>query len=262
MLNLSKVYSYPGLDDANFNRRLESIEPYKGYWYQSEEYVFFYVDRLLRSMKGEKLLDVGCGEGRLLQRFSKYFKNIYAIDPDQKRVDLGKTSAKKMNIRNVHFLCGWLEEHRFNEGSFDVVLLSHVVEHINTKAMKDLLSEVHRILNTNGLLILTTAHSRKPVDRFQSVSSRNERVEVKNLTQEQFDAINEEGTLPIHFFSIRTLRDLLSEQFEVVEVKVYHVMAFLPFVDRFIFRDRVANYPLLRTFLGRDVMFLVRKREK
>ena len=81
------------------------------------------------------------------------------------------------------------------------------------------------------------------------------------IDQEEFDrlVVNRDGVLPVRFFSFQMLRAMLSPIFHIENERVFHELFKRISLDRFIFRDTVANIPWVREFFGRDMLVEARK---
>lgn len=96
---------------------------------------------------GEKLkiLDTGCGTGKNVE-FMKKFGKVLGID--NSKIALG--FCRKRGLKNIKF--AEVYQTHFPLKSFDIVTMLDVLEHTdNQRALK----EIQRILNDNGILILT-----------------------------------------------------------------------------------------------------------
>ncbi len=104
------------------------------------------LDKIREFRKEGALLDVGAGVGTLVHVASK--KGFAA-----KGVEISEwASAYARNERGLDVRTGALEEARFDAASFDVVVVNHVLEHV--KYPKAMLSEIHRVLRNDGLLVI------------------------------------------------------------------------------------------------------------
>lgn len=113
-----------------------------------------YHDRqLMRYIKGETILDVGCGEGITLGKIIQHFpeKNIKGIDNSQENV----TICRKYNLPVEP---GDVYELNFKDNSVDTCILSEVIEHLNDYATA--LKQIYRVLKKGGLLILLFPNDR------------------------------------------------------------------------------------------------------
>ncbi|MFC1621902.1 class I SAM-dependent methyltransferase [Patescibacteria group bacterium] len=95
-----------------------------------------------RFKRGGKLLDVGCGDGKVLELFDNGNWKLYGIEP------YGKPKNARATIHHVPF-----ENTKLPDDTFDVITLWHVFEHIINPNL--VLRELNRILKKNGLLFLS-----------------------------------------------------------------------------------------------------------
>lgn len=101
--------------------------------------------------KAKTILDVGCGDGSLMQsvNYDKKYK-VVGVDlygPSLKRAKKGAAYTKLLlcDIRKLHF----------KDESFDVVLSHQVVEHFNKKEALKIISKMEKI-SRNKIIISTT----------------------------------------------------------------------------------------------------------
>jgi SAM-dependent methyltransferase len=98
-------------------------------------------------VKDGKLLDIGSGDGWFL-------KNMQSLGWQVEGVDIDPISAAKARSRGVVVEEGSLSEQGYAENSFDVVTMSHVIEHLHDPVAE--LHECWRILCPGGKIILFT----------------------------------------------------------------------------------------------------------
>jgi 2-polyprenyl-3-methyl-5-hydroxy-6-metoxy-1,4-benzoquinol methylase len=96
---------------------------------------------------GNRVLDVGCGNGDLMERLRRLGWDPVGVDPDPE----GVAQAKR---RNLDARVGTLPDQRFPSDYFDAIVSSHVIEH--TDQPVELLRECQRVLKSGGLLIFVT----------------------------------------------------------------------------------------------------------
>ncbi|MDP3955340.1 MAG: class I SAM-dependent methyltransferase, partial [bacterium] len=101
-------------------------------------------------IKNANILDVGCGEGHLLERLQKAKKDnkYYGIDVIPLAINQAKERCPFANIE-----MGDIYETKYSNEFFDVVVCTEVLEHIFD--FKLALKEMERILKPGGVLIIT-----------------------------------------------------------------------------------------------------------
>jgi ubiquinone/menaquinone biosynthesis C-methylase UbiE len=75
-------------------------------------------------MRGKRVLDLGCGDGRLALGVAPYAKRVDGIDPDSEAIAAAKRNARKAGVRNVRFAAGAAQRLPYPDATFDVVILS------------------------------------------------------------------------------------------------------------------------------------------
>ncbi|OQX11377.1 MAG: hypothetical protein BWK76_19215 [Desulfobulbaceae bacterium A2] len=89
-------------------------------------YHAFFISRL---RQGENVLDAGCGYGQVAYTIANAGWRVTGIDFDQQRIN---RAQERYRNDNLSFLCGDITN-LLGENSFDVVILSNVIEHIENR---------------------------------------------------------------------------------------------------------------------------------
>jgi SAM-dependent methyltransferase len=93
-----------------------------------------------------RVLDVGCGTGSFLLQMIEKGYEVYGQD-------ISKTTCDILRSRvGAQCFDAPLEKCNFRSGFFDIITLWHVLEHVEDP--NTLLTEVHRILKPEGLLVI------------------------------------------------------------------------------------------------------------
>ena len=159
-----------------------------------------------------RFLDAGCGDGRLLPVFANRFAYGMAIDPDSKRVKQAIQTAEQYGIAGkMTFEKSSINEF-ISEWQFDFILCSHVIQHVRTDIIIEVFQRMKACLAPGGLLAITTTHSLTDVDFFAREVVDNGVFREERISREEFNVLASNGTgvLPIHYFSRKTVRDLLA----------------------------------------------------
>jgi len=97
--------------------------------------------------KGQRLLDVGCGNGAFLQLAKSAGWDVVGLDFDPKAVEVARSSG-------IEVWEGGVESLDEVHSQFDVITLSHVIEHVHNPSQ--LLSDCHDLLKPGGYIWIET----------------------------------------------------------------------------------------------------------
>ena len=135
-----EFYGYPGTSRSWVVRLLRRIAFYPEYWHLR------FAGRDILPFKGQgRLLDVGCGPGRLLQELRGQGWDVYGVDFSP--VAVSRAQSVGLNVKEGDLLTAG-----FESNYFDVVNFSHSLEHVFDPVAT--LQEARRILKPGGRVLL------------------------------------------------------------------------------------------------------------
>lgn len=113
----------------------------------------------LQLKDGDKVLDLGCGNGYYSYLLSQIPLNlkITGIDSHLNAVEDARAQVPK---DKATFIIGFAEKLPFPENSFDKIVMSEIIEHV--KDDERVLREARRVLRPRGILVLTTPNKGYP----------------------------------------------------------------------------------------------------
>lgn len=143
------------------------LEDYYGYpsasatgWWRVARRILLWPDKTWRECKGRhplpwrgegKVLDVGCGAGGNLKSLQDQGWDVSGIEVSEE----ASTHARALTGGRIH--TGTLESHPFAQKSFDLILMSHSLEHLPSPT--EALRRVHALLKDDGLLVVSVPNA-------------------------------------------------------------------------------------------------------
>jgi 2-polyprenyl-3-methyl-5-hydroxy-6-metoxy-1,4-benzoquinol methylase len=105
----------------------------------------------MKQLSPGRMLEIGCGRGERLAHFRDLGWEVTGQEVDTKAV------AHVKAMRGLDVLCGELTSLGLKSEQFDIIIMSHVLEHVPN--IKQMLSECFRLLKCGGRLIITTPNA-------------------------------------------------------------------------------------------------------
>ena len=164
LLSLELIKEYPNI--SNFFPKMPSEQLQNTWVGQSgipllKQTLFFvsslvkyYEKYLKKSIKTAKILDYGCGWGRILRILYKYVPttNLFGVDPYEDIIKICKMDGVKGNLS----LCDYIpKDLPFKNQNFDLIYAFSVFTHLSERSHKAVLQTLYKKLNKDGILVLT-----------------------------------------------------------------------------------------------------------
>jgi len=136
-----------------------------------------FISKHIPKREGIRILEVGCGTGRILIPLAKRLKKLkrfkaefYGIDPSLNMLNILR--KKKKNLK-INIKKGEIEKIPYKKDYFDVVYSIHVLMHMNKydKAIK----EMYRVLKPNGVMICDFPNKDSPYTKISIFLNPKER---------------------------------------------------------------------------------------
>lgn len=150
----------PKIDHAHIHRMYEGIE-YKDFW--SEDKKRHMLDLLEHALvgslipsSGHRIVDLGCGFGRLADCYLDRFKQVIMVDGSMTLLQ----QAREATQGRATYIAADANHLPFRPSSFDCVLLFRVFHHIPNSQM--IISEVKRILGFEGTFVFNYCNKLSP----------------------------------------------------------------------------------------------------
>lgn len=103
-----------------------------------------------------KVLDVGCGTGRVALTLANRGFEVDAIDIEPKVIQIAKDIASSLKLQCSFDIGDFTKEEFVKPNYYDLVICSEVIEHVQNYQL--VIDNINRTLKSGGILILTTPH--------------------------------------------------------------------------------------------------------
>jgi len=101
------------------------------------------IEKIIKNIKGNKILEVGCGGG--------YLANLLSKDFSVTAVDILLQEGIREKIKNVNFQEINIERLPFADNDFDTVISTHTLEHVRN--LNKAVSELRRVAKTMIIVV-------------------------------------------------------------------------------------------------------------
>lgn len=112
---------------------------------------------LTENCQGKKVLDCGCGEGRLSIFLAEKGADVIAIDISSETIKVAKEKAAN---KNISFLVMDVEKLEFKDNYFDLIICAGILHHLDVKKAY---SELARVLKSSGKIICNEPLIHNPI---------------------------------------------------------------------------------------------------
>jgi len=160
--------------------------------------------------KSEKIIDLGCGYGNIIQAIKKRYpkKKIIGVDISPVRIKFLKEKYSKDK-----FLCRDVVNTKLKKDFFDLIISTQVIEHL--KDDKKFINEIGRIMKKGGYVYISSV-IKKP---WAVYKYRNKGKFVLDPTHEK------------EYKHEKEFLDLFKEKFSLVKFKIFPVKRRLLFLE-------------------------------
>lgn len=163
------------------------------------------IARELIGPAGKRILDIGCGEGELTRALAQDEAEVTGIDPNEGRIDRARGKADDDGLA-VAFEVGIGEDLPYDDGHFDVVVLSNSLHHVPPDRMAATVTEAARLVAQGGMLYVIEPVPRGPYFEVQSVW--NDETQSRALALEAVATALSLGFKPVETVFFRSARQV------------------------------------------------------
>jgi ubiquinone/menaquinone biosynthesis C-methylase UbiE len=101
---------------------------------------------------GSRVLEIGCGTGNLSVRVKHAYPSVEVTGSDPDPLALKRAQRKAARMTGIRFERGYAQELPYADGTFDRVLSSMMLHHLDSDAKSAAAEEIFRVLRPGGRL--------------------------------------------------------------------------------------------------------------
>ena len=172
------------------------------------------VEQYIYPYSNKSVVEVGCGNGAVTNKFSHEFAAWYAVDKDEKVLDEAK-ELKPETVKNVEYFCAYASKLPFENNSIDLVVFTNSFHFVKKRGS---IKEAYRILKDNGILLIIEPHKyfgHPPLKLGSSSFDKERYLDYLKSRQRTIKFIAElsklKWELKFHFVNDKTRIDLLEK---------------------------------------------------
>jgi len=162
------------------------------------------------SKANKKVLDWGCGPGRIIRHLPTLLPNaeIYGIDYNK---DYIEWCIK--NLKGINFSVNKIDPPlNFTDSFFDAIIGLSIFTHLSEKNHFEWINELHRITKFGGIMLITTQGK---AYRSKLTATERELFDSNQLVTRRF--LNEGNRLYSSFQPFGFMKELIAGKFEVID---------------------------------------------
>lgn len=117
---------------------------------------------ITKLVKGKLIVDAACGSGYGSHVLAEQASYVFGVDLSRDAVDFAKDNFKKNNLKYIQ---GSIDNLPFSDGTVEVLVSFETIEHVDGALQEKFLSEIKRVLKSDGLLIISSPDKKNYSER-------------------------------------------------------------------------------------------------
>ena len=188
---------------------------YLDYWNSLYEKINYFGDgptklaklaeSLLKQNKVQRILEVGCGQGRDATYFSQLGFDVHAFDISLNAINSILQKKEKMNLEKLNvFVHNVTEPLIFAENYFDLVYSNLALQFFDMETLTKILNNISNVMQKNSLFLLST---KKEGDKYYKTGNK-----INEYAYETKGIIR-------YFHPIEDLKSTFLKNFKIIEIE-------------------------------------------
>ena len=217
-----------------------------------------------------KILDAGCGSGRLARELSERGYAVFGLDYSYGMLEKANSIGNRQGKRNVELLQGDVELMPYRDSSFDMIICLGVISYL--KSEEKALNEFARVLKPGGIMIISIINKFRLVkqldlplflrDRLRRVFRKSIGIHKQKTAEVNNDSNLTTYSIPSMRKSLQlrrlTVLDYITIPLEVLTLFGRDILPKNIAIKMAEFIDKLSNIPIVGSFGGMCI-FKVKK---
>jgi ubiquinone/menaquinone biosynthesis C-methylase UbiE len=178
------------------------------FWNIPSEDVYYYLFKW-KKLGFKTFLDLGCGLGRHSIFFAENGFNVYSFDLSESGLEKFIEQTKK-NKLSINIKLGDMLSLPYENNYFDCILAYHSIYHTDSFGIKQVISEINRVLRKNGEAFLTFNSKNNP----SFLKSSNKIMDKNTVIKTEGNEMN----IPHYYVNIEDIKKLLID-FKIITIR-------------------------------------------
>lgn len=116
--------------------------------------------KLISNSSNKRVLDLGCGTGRMGLKIANYTREVIGLDISKKSIAIANRTAKKYGIKNFRGIVGSIEDTEY-KNYFDYVVMVSFIHHLDNPHL--ILRKIQKSLKPQGKIIVFELNPLNPL---------------------------------------------------------------------------------------------------
>jgi ubiquinone/menaquinone biosynthesis C-methylase UbiE len=178
------------------------------FWTIPSEDVYYYLERW-SELGFRTILDLGCGLGRHSIFFAEKGFGVHSFDLSENGLEKFREQIKNTKL-NITIKLGDMLSLPYRDSYFDCILAYHSIYHTDSSGIKQIISEIYRVLRKDGEAFLTFISKNNP-SFIENIHRKIDENTVLKTEECELD-------IPHYYTDVENLRYLLKD-FQIIKIR-------------------------------------------
>lgn len=166
---------------------MEKLDEWYSEYYDPENAEFKKINEEAK-LKGKKVLELGCGTGRISFQIARFAKQLTVIDNDKDYLGFCKEKSKNLGLNNIKYQQCNIKNLKPIKEKFDIIVSGWAGLHY-AKNKKNIIKEFRRLLKPQGKLIVIEAYIESDYMHILNVLHEKDHSKIANKQKEFKDIL-------------------------------------------------------------------------